>query len=166
MKFVLMVIVVFSFGNNIGAKNVIIFGCDMSFSSHATNTANNIYVLGKYFVQGISTTGHTRIYAENCIKQILQNKTKILLYHCITMVIILINFLMVFNNYNLKQKNSEIQRNPLCLGNISPDFSITNSIKTGLYGNVYDFSVDYVPISSVGTIYVTHRYIMTKNNIV
>ena len=58
----------FSFGNNIGAKNVIIFGCDMSFSSHATNRANNIYVLGKYFVQGISTTGHTRFYAEKLYK--------------------------------------------------------------------------------------------------
>ena len=30
----------FSFGNSLNAKNVIIFGCDMSFSSHANNRAN------------------------------------------------------------------------------------------------------------------------------
>ena len=40
-----------------------------------------------------------------------------------------------------KTKDSEIQRNPLVLGNLSTDFSITNSTKTGLYGNVYDFAV-------------------------
>ena len=37
----------FSFGNITDAKNVIILGADMSFSSHSTNKANNIYVLGK-----------------------------------------------------------------------------------------------------------------------
>ena len=58
----------FSFGNNIGAKNVIIFGVDMSFRPNATNRANNVYVLGKDFVQGISNTGHTTIYAEKLYK--------------------------------------------------------------------------------------------------
>ena len=51
----------FSSGNITNGKNVIIFGDDMSFSSHSTNKANNIYVLGKEFVQGIN--GIT-IYAE------------------------------------------------------------------------------------------------------
>ena len=37
--------------------------------------------------------------------------------------------------------------------------------KTGLYGNVYDFTVDYAPISSVGTIYDIQRYLMAKNGI-
>ena len=43
------------------AKNVIIFGVDMSSSVHATNRANNIYVMGKEFIQGINDT---TIYAE------------------------------------------------------------------------------------------------------
>ena len=43
------------------ARNVIIFGVDMSFSVHATNKANNIYVMGKDFIQGINDT---TIYAE------------------------------------------------------------------------------------------------------
>ena len=43
------------------AKNVIIFGVDMSSSVHAANRANNIYVMGKDFIQGINGT---TIYAE------------------------------------------------------------------------------------------------------
>ena len=29
------------------------------------------------------------------------------------------------------------------LGNLSSDWTVVNSTKTGLYGNVYDFVVDY-----------------------
>ena len=43
------------------AKNVIIFGVDMSSSIHATNRANNIYVMGEDFIQGINVT---TIYVE------------------------------------------------------------------------------------------------------
>ena len=46
-----------------------------------------------------------------------------------------------------KAKYSEIVANPLCLGNISKDFSVNNMKKTRLYGYVYDFSVDYRAIS-------------------
>ena len=52
-----------------------------------------------------------------------------------------------------------------CIGNLSSDWSSTNSTKTGLYGNVYDFAVDYVPLSGVKTIYDIHRYLMTKHNL-
>ena len=55
----------FCFGNIINGKNVITFGADMSFSSHSTNKTQNIYVLGKDFVQGIN--GAT-IYAEDIYK--------------------------------------------------------------------------------------------------
>ena len=50
----------FSFGNGLG-RNCVIFGADMSSSSHAINKKNNILVLGKDFVQG---TNGTTIYAE------------------------------------------------------------------------------------------------------
>ena len=43
------------------SKNVIIFGADLSSSVHANNRANNILVLGKEFIQGV--TG-TTIYAK------------------------------------------------------------------------------------------------------
>ena len=42
-----------------------------------------------------------------------------------------------------KTKDSEIVATPLCLGNISKDFSVDNMKKVGLNGYVYDFSVDY-----------------------
>ena len=51
-----------NFYRTTNAKNVIIFGIDMSSSIHVTNRANNIYVMGKDFIQGINDT---TIYAEN-----------------------------------------------------------------------------------------------------
>ena len=44
--------------------------------------------------------------------------------------------------YKLKTKDSEIVATPLCLGNISKDFSVDNMKKTGLNGYIYDFSAD------------------------
>ena len=41
-----------------------------------------------------------------------------------------------------KAINSEITTYPMCLGNISKDWSEDNMKKTGLEGYVYDFSVD------------------------
>ena len=46
----------FSIGNITNGKNVLTFVADMSFSIHNTNKANNTYVLGKNFVQGINDT--------------------------------------------------------------------------------------------------------------
>ena len=37
-------------------RNVLIFGADMSFSIHATNRANHIYVMGDGLTQGIHDT--------------------------------------------------------------------------------------------------------------
>ena len=42
-----------------------------------------------------------------------------------------------------KAKDSKIVATPLCLENISKDWSIDNMKKTGFTGYVYDFSVDY-----------------------
>ena len=41
-----------------------------------------------------------------------------------------------------KAKDSEIIATPLCLGNISKEFSVDKMKKTGLKGYIYDFSVD------------------------
>ena len=66
---------------------------------------------------------------------------------------------------NFKAKDSEIVPCPLCLGNISKDFSQSNADKVGLNGFVYDFSVDYWAIAN-DKIFDIHKYIMKKNNIV
>ena len=46
-----------------------------------------------------------------------------------------------------RAKDSEIVATPLCVVNISKDFSVDNMKKTGLNGYVYDFSVDYDAIA-------------------
>ena len=49
------------FAHTTGARNVLIFVVDMSFSIHKTNRANHIYVMGTGLTQGIHDT---TLYAE------------------------------------------------------------------------------------------------------
>ena len=66
---------------------------------------------------------------------------------------------------NLNKKNNEIRPYPLCLGNISKDWSVDNMKKTGLNGNVYDFSVDYDYIAADDILEI-RKYLMKKNNVI
>ena len=50
-----------NFNDTTTGRNVIIFGVDMSFSKHANNKVNSIYVMGKDYIQKINDT---KIYAE------------------------------------------------------------------------------------------------------
>ena len=54
---------------------------------------------------------------------------------------------------------------PICLGNISKDWSVDNMKITGFTGYVYDLSVDYGP-TAVDDIKDIHKYLMKKNDIV
>ena len=56
----------FSKGNVSNRKNALIFGVDESSLVHANNKANNIYVMGDLFVQGINDT---TLYAEKLYSQ-------------------------------------------------------------------------------------------------
>ena len=67
--------------------------------------------------------------------------------------------------YKFKAKDSKIVASPLCLGNISKDWSIDNMKRTGFIGYVYDFSVDS-EATDVDDIKGIHKYLMKKNNIV
>ena len=67
--------------------------------------------------------------------------------------------------YKFNEKDSEIVASPLCLGNISNNWSTDNMKKTGLTGYVYDFSADYNAVT-VDDIKDIHNYLMKKNNIV
>ena len=67
--------------------------------------------------------------------------------------------------YKFKAKDSELVANPLCLGNISKDWSTDNMKRTGFNGYVYDFSVDYDSTDADDTKDI-HNYLMGKNNIV
>ena len=143
-------------------KMLIIFGVDMSFSAHATNRANNIYVMGKEFIQGINDT---TIYAE---KLFHNNSTE----HGEKFVLSLHynsdnSYLFANGRQELKfkAKDDQMINEKLCLGNLSGEWTKSESEKTGLYGNIYDSVVDYRPINGVKLIYDMHRYLLTKHNI-
>ena len=61
--------------------------------------------------------------------------------------------------YKFKAKDSEIVPSPLCLGNISKDWSIDNMTKTGFNGYVYVVSVDY-DSTDVDSVKDIHKYLM------
>ena len=70
-----------------------------------------------------------------------------------------------------KAKDSEIVASPLCLGNISKDWSINNMKRTGFNGYVYEFNVDYTDLHKIGDditkiMPFIHKYLMTKYNII
>ena len=143
-------------------RNVLIFGADMSFSVHATNKANHIYVMGDGFTQGINDT---TLYVE---KKYFRNFTE----PNVKFVLSLHyngddSYLFVNGRQELKFKckTDQLVKEKLCVGNSSDQWTASESEKTGLYGNVCDFVVDYEQILGVNPIYDMHRYLMTKHNI-
>ena len=64
-----------------------------------------------------------------------------------------------------KSKDFGVITDPLCLGNISKDFSTNDMKNMGLYGNVYDFNLCYQDIS-VDNMLNIHKYLIKKPNIV
>ena len=152
-----------NFDRTTNAKNVIIFGVDISSSIHATNRANNIYVMGKDFIQGINDT---TIYAE---KLFHNNFTEFGLKFVLSLHYNGDNSYLFANGrqeLKFKAKDDQIISEKLCLGNLSSEWITVESEKTGLYGNIYDFVVDYEAINGVKPIYDMHRYLMTKHGIV
>ena len=123
----------FSIGNITNGKNVIIFGVDTFFSFNKQK--QNIYVLGKDYIQGINGT---TIYAENIYKTNMTepNKKFVLSLHCNGDN----SYLFVNSVEQLKFKaqlfTNDMKQEIFCIGNINSDWSSTNSTKTGLYGNV------------------------------
>ena len=67
--------------------------------------------------------------------------------------------------YKFKAIDSEILVGPICLGNISKDWSVDNMKKTGFTGYIYDFGVDCEAVA-VDDIKNIHKYLMKKSNIV
>ena len=67
-----------------------------------------------------------------------------------------------------KAKDSEIVASPICLGNISKDWSADNMKNTELNGYVYEFSVDYRDISKFDitkAVPIIHKYLTLKYDI-
>ena len=64
-------------------------------------------------------------------------------------------YLFVNGKQELKFKaiTESLVKEKLCIGNLSDKWSTSESEKTGLYGNIYDFVVNYKPIVGVNPIY-------------
>ena len=147
------------FAHTTDARNVLTF---MSFSIHATNRANHIYVMSDGLTQGIH---NTTLYAEkNFNRNFTDPGEKFLLglhYNGND------SYLFVNGRQELKFKckTDQLVKEKLCIGNLSDQWTTSESEKTGLYGKIYDFVVDYEQIVGVKAIYDMHRYLMTKHNI-
>ena len=134
----------------------------MSSSVHVDNNGKDILILGNGPTQG---TGEHSLTAEKMYSvSFTDNGDK----YCLSLHYNgAKNYLFVNGKeiIKFKAKDSEIVVTPLCLGNISKDWSADNLKDTGLNGFVYDFSIDY-DATAVDDIKDVHKYLMKKNNIV
>ena len=143
-------------------RNVIIFGVDMSFSKNANNKGNNIYVMGKDYVQRINDT---TLYAEKIYYRNFTDLGQFVLslhYNGNN------SYLYVNGNQELKfkAKTDQLVKEKLFLGNLSDQWTTSESEKTGLHGKIYDFAVDYEQITGTAKIIDMHRYLINKHNII
>ena len=151
----------FSKGNISNGKNVLIFGVDESSLIHANNKANNIYIMGDLFVQGINDT---TLYAEKIYSQNFTQPSKkfVLRLHYNGND----SYLFVNGKQELKfkVKTDQLVKEELCIGNLSDQWTTSESEESGLYGNIDDFIVNYKQVAGVKIIYDMHRYLMTEYN--
>ena len=150
------------FTHTTNGRNVLIFGADMSFSVHATNRANHIYLMGEGPAQGIHDT--TLYVEKNYFRKFTDPGKRCLLslyYNGDD------SYLFVNGKQELKfkAKTDQLVKKKLSIGSLSDQWTASESEKTGLYGNISNFLVDYQAIAGVGPIYDMHRYLMTKHNI-
>ena len=134
----------------------------MSFSKNANNQANNIYVMGKDYITQVNDT---TIYAE---KMFYRNFTEPGKKFILSLHYNGDNSYLFANGreeLKFKTKTDQIINKKLCLSNLSCYWTKDQFAKTSLYGNIYDFVLDYKDIVGATTIYDMHRYLMTKHNI-
>ena len=133
----------------------------MISSTKIDNRKKDILILGKGPKQGLEhTLNAEKMYSINFTER---NKK-----FCLSLHYNGTNSYLFENGkeiHKFKGKGYEIVTTPLCLGNISKDWTVDNINKTGLNGYAYDFTFDYDAIA-VDDILDIHNYSMNKNDIV
>ena len=133
----------------------------MSFSPHIDNKKKDVIVLGKGLTQGLEhTLTAEKMYSINFT--VTKKKFCLGLHYNGANSYLFVNGIEI---YKFKAKDSKILVGPICLGNISKDWSVDNMKRTGFTGYVYDFSVDYDDIR-VDNIKDIHKNLVEKNDIV
>ena len=115
-----------NFNHVTNAKNVIIFGVDTSSSIHARNRANNIYAMGKEFIQGINDA---IIYAE---KLFHNNFTEFEVKFVLSLHYNGDNSYLFANGtqeLKFKAKDDQIIDEKVCLRNLSSEWTTSESEK-------------------------------------
>ena len=134
----------------------------MNSSPHIDNKGKDILILGIGPTQGL---GEHSLTAE---KMHSINFTKEYTKFCLSLHYNGANSYLFVNGREIikfKEKDSNIVARPLCLGNISKNWSTDNMRKSSFTGYVYDFSVDYNAIA-VDDIKDIQKYLMKKNNMI
>ena len=118
----------FSFPSGEFGQNILIFGVDMSSSAHIDNKKRDILVLGKGPTQGLEhTLTAEKMYSINFT--VTKKKFCLSLHYNGANSYLFVNGTEIIK---FKAKDSEIVPNPLCLGNISKDWSTDNMKKQDL----------------------------------
>ena len=127
-----------------GGDGKITFGLDMTNSKHANNKTKYVLFLGHGLTQKIDDTTiyAGKMYSPNFV---VANKTFCLSLHYNDDDRYL--FVNGKEDIKFKAKKQSILRKIL-LGSISADSNQADRKSTGLYGYVYDFSVDYNAITN------------------
>ena len=120
-------------------QNVIIFGGDMSSSVQVNNKTKDILILGKGPTEGLENT-LTAEKMHSISFTVTKRKFCLSLHYNGANSYLFVNGTEI---YKFMEKDSEIVAAPLCLENISNDWSVDNMKKTGFNGYFYVFSVDY-----------------------
>ena len=109
-------------------QNVIIFGVGMSSSAHINNNKKDILVLEKGPRQGLEhRLTAEKMYTINFM--VTEKKFCLSLHYNAANSYLFVNGTEI---YKFKAKDSEIVATPLCLGNISKDWSVDNMKKLDL----------------------------------
>ena len=114
------------------------FEADVGNSRLATNKIQSVLILGHGLIQKINDT---TIYVEKMYSPnfTVDNKT-----FCLSLHYNSDNSYLFVNGKEVtkfKAENSELIKYPKCLGGLSKDYNKNSRKDTGLYGNVYDFSI-------------------------
>ena len=136
----------------------------MGSSAHIDNKKEDILVLGKGPAQGLEhTLTAEKLYSINFT--VIKKKFYLSLHYNVANSYLFVNSKRIVK---FKAKDSEIVASPICLGNISKDWSKDNMKKTVFNGYVYEFNVDYndfIMVNPDEVILFTQNYFIAKFDI-
>ena len=146
----------FSFPCGGFGQSIIVLEVDMNSSIHIDNNGKYILVLGKGPTQGLGEHSLTAEKMYSITFTLTKKKFCLSLHYNGANSYLFVNGTEI---HKFKAKDSKIVASPLCLGNISRNWSTDNMTRTGFTGYVYDFSVSYNDIE-VNNIKDIHKYLM------